>query len=251
MPTGLAAYVDQSRLGRQSGAVFVRLVNDTDHEVSVIRAAVSSPRYDTTEWRGDKTFVNEADLDLSLPPTRCGQGSDAEVRLTYRLDGGPLVVSTTTATDRYGQVALLLDRDCAQQTLAEASDLSVGPPRIDGTGRDSVFELPITLTPTGARDDVAFAGFEDTVLFRQATGSASVDDARAYPLDPTGGPVDVLLRLVPTRCDPHALAEDKVGTLIGVRVVAPGLAPTASFYLPIADATRAELRGFFATHCGL
>ena len=59
------------------------------------------------------------------------------------------------------------------------------------------------------------------------------------------------LRLVPTRCDPHALAEDKVGTLVGVHLAAADLPELASYYLPIGDERRALLRGFFTTHCAL
>ena len=250
-PAGLTAYVDQSRLGRQRGEVFVRLVNDPVRELEVLRAEVSSDRFDTTVWTGGKTFRYEADLDLALPTARCGIGSDATVELTYRVDGGPPTVSSSTATDRYGQVGLQLDRDCAARTLAEAATLTAAAPRVLGTGRNSVFELPVTLTPTGSRADVAFTGFEDTVLFRQVPPSPSVDVDPRVPLTAAAGPTRVVLRLVPTRCDPHALAEDKVGTLVGVRVAAPGLPDVASSYLPLDDATRARLRAFFGTHCSV
>lgn len=250
-PDGLAAYVDQSRLERQGREVFVRLVDSTDHELTALRAEVGSERFATTTWTGEKTFLNEADLPVALPLARCGTGSDATVRLTYRVDGGPPVESTTTAEDRYGAVGLFLDRDCAAQRLADAADLEVGEPRVVGRGRGSVLELDVTLRPTGAAHPATvFRGFEDTVLFRQAEGSASVGSGVRVRLA-TGPPEQVRLRLVPSRCDPHALAEDKVGTLVGVRVGGPGLPAAASFYLPLPDATRAALRGFFATHCGL
>jgi len=165
---------------------------------------------------------------------------------------GATQVSETVATDRYGAVGLFLDRDCAEQTLAEAADLELGAARVVGLGADSVFELPVRLVPTGARADVSFLGFDDTVLFAQAPGSSSVTDGAAYPLGPGDAPVEAVLRLVPARCDPHALAEDKVGTLVGVHVRALGLPATAAFYLPIGAERRALLRGsFFPTHCGL
>jgi len=200
-------------------------------------------------WSGEKTLQNEADLDLELPPATCGTGSDAAVRLTYRLDDGPELVSSTTATDRYGAIALFLDRDCAAERLAQAADLVVGEHRVVGEGRASVFELPVTLRPTGARDDVAFVGFGDTVLF-QAVGDTPVFPTAA-PVALIGErPVELLLRLVPGRCDPHALAEDKVGTLIFVHVTGPDLPEAAHSYLPISDEARGDLRDFFTSHCG-
>ena len=249
-PGTLTAYVDQSRVLRQTRTAFVRLVNSSDAEVSVTRAEISSPRFGEVTWTGQETVVNEADLDFEVPRGTCGAGSDVRLRLTYRLAGGQERTSTTTATDRYGAIALFLERDCAQQTLTEAADLAVGTPRVVGEGRAAVYELPVRLRPTGGRDDVGFAGFEDTVLFRNTVGSAAVGTV-AVPLGPTDPETTVTLRLVPTRCDPHALAEDKVGTLVGVRVTAPGLSDTASFHLPIGEEGRADLRGFFATHCGL
>jgi len=250
-PSDLTAYLDQSRLQRQDRGVFIRLVQDSEREVTVTRAEVYSPRFDAVMWRGEELIDNEVDLEFDLPRARCGEGSDAEVRLTYRIDAGPEQVSTTTATDRYGAVGLFLDRDCAEESFTEAAALELGDARVVGEGGRSVFEVPITLTPTGARDDVSFGGFEDTVLFRQTRGSASVDTVSPISLRASDAPTEVMLRLVPTRCDPHALAEDKVGTLVGVRVQGPGLPQRASYYLPIGDDRRAALRAFFATYCGL
>ncbi|WP_127481146.1 hypothetical protein [Nocardioides pantholopis] len=248
LPDGLTAFVDQSRVQRQGRTVFVRLINDTGQRVTVTQAVVGSPRFPERTWTGEKSFVNEADLEFELPPGRCGRGSDATVRLTYRLDDGPERVSTTTARDRYGAIGLFLARDCAEATLAEAADVEVGEPSVTGRGRGAVFELPVRFVPTGERADVAFAGFEDTVLFRNAPRSPT---AGGEPVPVTGEPVRVVLRLVPARCDPHALAEDKVGTLVGVRVDAPELPPGSSYYLPLGEPDRSALRGFFAVHCGL
>lgn len=249
-PDGLTAYVDQSRTLRPTRTVFVRLVNQPERFVTVTRAEVSSERFGEVLWTGEKRFGNEADLEFEMPRGRCGSGSDASVTLTYRIDDGPVRVSTTTARDRYGAIGIFLDRDCAEQRLAEAAELSLGEVRVVGEGRRSVLEVPVTLTPTGARDDVAFAGFEGTVLFRQAQGSAAAGSMRPVPLR-GGEPVRVMLRLVPTRCDPHALAEDKIGTLVPVRVDAPDLPDGAFFHLPVGDDRRAAMRRFFGTHCGL
>jgi len=248
LPDGLTAFADQGRLYRMTRTAYVRLTDeDPDRSVTVTRAVIRSDRFGEVEWTGEKTFVNGADLKFEVPRGPCGAGGDLTVTRTYRLDDGPWRESRTTAPDEYGAIDLFLDRDCAEATLAEAADLELGAPRVVGAGRRSVWELPVTMTPTGERDDVAFAGFEDTVLFKQVGGSAAAP--RGTQL--TGAPVEVLLRLVPTRCDPHALAEDKVGTLVAVDVVAPGLEEGASFHLPIGDERRASLRGFFATHCGL
>lgn len=248
-PTDVEVFVDQARLQRVGREAFVRLVNGGDTPLTVTGAVVTSPRFADVTWRGEKTFSNEADLDITLPATRCGTGSDAAVRLTYRVgDEVTDRVSDVAARDRYGAIGLLMDRDCAQQTLEEAASLEVGDPVVTGAGTASTFSLPVTLTPTGERADVTFEGFDGTVLFSQTAASAALSDE---VLELSGGPRQVTLTVVPARCDPHALAEDKVGTLFPVRVGAPDLPDGATFYLPLPDDTRAALRGFFSTHCGL
>ena len=110
-----------------------------------------------------------------------------------------------------------------------------------------MLQLPETLAPTGRTSGVRFAGFESTVLFRQTSDSPA--DV-SVPLDAGDPTTTQVLSVVPTRCDPHALAEDKVGTLFGVRVRATGLSDDAEFYLPLTQAQRAALHDFFGTHCG-
>ena len=253
LPDTLTAYVDQSRVARVGRSVFVRLVNEAEATVTVTRAEISSDRFGEVLWTaepGGKEIVNEGDLEFELPAATCGTGSDADVRLTYRVGDGPELVSDTLATDRYGAIALFLDRDCAEQAMGEAAEVVVGEHRVVGEGRELFFELPVTLTATGERSDVSFDGFEGTVLFRTVPPTPLFGEYAGLALE-AGVSEDVVLRLAPTRCDPHALAEDKVGTLVGVNVSGPGLPPGAAYYLPISDDARADLRGFFATYCGL
>ena len=110
-----------------------------------------------------------------------------------------------------------------------------------------MLSLPVTLSPTGRGDDVRFGGYESTVLFTQTEDSpADVD----LSLDGSAGTLDVTMRVVPARCDPHALAEDKVGTLFGIVVRSADLPDGATFHLPLQDQTRAALRAFYQSACG-
>ncbi|MET0469053.1 MAG: hypothetical protein ABWZ87_09935, partial [Aeromicrobium sp.] len=124
----------------------------------------------------------------------------------------------------------------------------VGTPEVTGDGLDSVLHVPVTLAPTGNADGVSFAGFESTVLFRQTDDSPTDVDVPLGAGEPT---TEQVMSVVPARCDPHALAEDKVGTLFGVAVRAPGLADNASFFLPLTKPQRSAFFTFFRTHCGL
>ncbi|MET0447479.1 MAG: hypothetical protein ABW004_03695 [Aeromicrobium sp.] len=250
LPDGIVMHVDQSRVERKGREVFLRVENNTTEPVTVTAFELTSPRLEDVAWTGDDEIgaTYETDLEFNLPTGRCGTDIDAEVVLTYRMGDGELRRSKGPADDPYGAAALFADRDCAQTTLTDAADITVGQPQVSGEGRGSVLRLPVTLTPTGDADDVRFGGFESTVLFKQATGSpADVD----IPLRAGEKPVELVMAVVPARCDPHALAEDKVGTLFGVKVRAPGLDDDASFFLPLEKAQRSAFFAFFRSYCGL
>lgn len=249
-PDRLVLHLDQNRILRLGRTITLQVLDDAEGSVTVTRAEVSSERFDPVTWTGEETVEHQLQLELELPPTRCGQGSDATVELTYRLGEGPPVRSTSTATDLYGSVGQLMDRDCARSTFDEAATLELGRHEVVGSGRDSRFLLPLRIRATGARPEVAFAGLESTVLFTVAGTPGLFPDVEALPLS-AGTTYEEVLEITPSRCDAHALAEDKVGTLFPVHLLAPGLPEDASFHLPISDEVRGDLRAFFAPHCGI
>lgn len=249
LPSGIVMHVDQTRLERKTRNVFVRVENNTKSPLTITGFVLSSPRFDRVTWQGDESMEpgQQADLEFTMPPGRCGDGVDASVRLTYRTGDSDERESVGRADDPFKAIRLLLDRDCARKTLAEAADLEVGTPQVDGTGPTSVLRVPITLTPTGKRDDVRFGGFESTPLFRQA-GDSPVDVDEPISSEQ---PTRIVMSVVPARCDPHALAEDKVGRLFGMRVLAPGLPDNSWFYLPLDPDQQKAFYAYFRATCGV
>ena len=178
-PLGLEASVDHTRIHRLGRTIDVRLEAGATQGVRVTRVEIASSRVDGAVWTGAEDLDPVAQLAVELPPGHCGGDPGFELALTYSVDGGAERLSTVPATDLYGAVSRLLDRDCAASVLAEAATLETGELRVvGGDGPDGVLELPVALTPTGRRDDVVVRGFEDTVLFAQAPGSASAVDGR-------------------------------------------------------------------------
>lgn len=250
LPAGVVMHLDQSRAERKGREVFLRVENTTRRTITVEAFTLTSPRFDGVRWTGSEAIgaSYETDLEFDLPRGRCGSDVGAEVTLTYRIGDEKPRRSTGSADDAYGSAALLADRDCAETTLRRAADLSVGTPEVTGKGRDSVLRLPVTLTPTGAARDVSFTGFGSTPLFRQHDDSPVGVDV---PLGPDAPPAELVMSVVPARCDPHALAEDKVGALFGVGVDAPGLEADTSFFLPLTKTQRSAFFAYFRTPCGL
>jgi hypothetical protein len=248
LPDGVTLLSDQSRLHRKDREIYVRIQNKSDKTIHVESFTLTSDRISTVKWSGDEDIAagTEADLEYDMPKGKCGKGFTPTVRLTYRIgDSGPRI-SAAKANDRYGNISHAMDRDCAESTLNEAAKLEVGVPTITGVGTESVLNLPVTMTPTGRRNDVRFGGFGSTVLFNQAEGSpADVD----IPL--VNGPVRLVMKVIPARCDGHALADDKVGRLFDVKVLGKDVGEDATFYLPLTTPQRVKFFDFYRFHCGL
>jgi hypothetical protein len=247
-PDGLTAYVDQTRLQRNTGDAFVRLVNDTGTPIEVSRLEVGSDRF-RAAWRGFEPVDPEMDFDFDMPHGRCGEGGDADLTITWRnTDEEEWRTSTGTAEDRYANIDRLLDRDCAERTLTEAAEVTVGEPRVEGEGKQSVFVLPVTFAPTEKAPEVTFDGWEGTVLFQLASEAPTWP--RATPRPMTGESTTLDLRVLPARCDPHALADDKVGSLFRVHVGGPRVPEQAAYFLPLSKQQKAALYDFLPGHCG-
>ena len=65
----------------------------------------------------------------------------------------------------------------------------------------------------------------------------------------TDRPAEVTLAFEPARCDPHAVAEDKRGTFLGVHARVDGVEQEV-VHLPPGDALRGAVHDFVAAACG-
>jgi len=68
-------------------------------------------------------------------------------------------------------------------------------------------------------------------------------------LAPVTAPVTVTLEGRPGRCDPHAVAEDKRGTFLGLRTHVDGVAQHV-FYVQLPVESRAALKEYVGEACG-
>ncbi|TWH25767.1 hypothetical protein L600_000900000170 [Isoptericola variabilis J7] len=80
---------------------------------------------------------------------------------------------------------------------------------------------------------------------------APADGGPAWTGDALVGDGEGRLRLdvVPARCDPHAVAEDKRGTFVPVYAVVDGEEQPV-VYLPMPDELKAELFAYVSEACG-
>ena len=101
LPDGVVMHVDQTRVERSTRNVFVRVENGTDQTMEISRFTLTSPRFDPVTRESGESIPagRDADLELVLPSTRCGDDLDATVTLTYRIGGSEERESTGPADD--------------------------------------------------------------------------------------------------------------------------------------------------------
>ena len=130
------------------------------------------------------------------------------------------------ATDPYG----VLDRNNAEMCLAQAA-AAVAAIRLEpdlevsADGQSAVMALTITPRSTPGTANPGSAGTL-TINRIDRTTLLGEDQAAPWPrsvsVQAGGGSQRYRLGIRPARCDAHAVAEDKVGTLLPLRVSAGG-----------------------------
>lgn len=248
LPAGLQAELVQLRGDIAPGRVQLHLENDTGREVVLTAATLSSSAFaHTATW--DSTGSQElgagrtVNIPVPLPRLVCTETPSVNLVATMDDGSGAREVSTELA-DPLGVLARLVEEQCAREgteaiTHVEAVAVS---PQLDGTA-----VLSIEIDPEAdASGTVQLVGLRSTPLLRfpgeeEWPLNLAVDSSDSTQI------VDIVVE--PRRCDPHAIAEDKVGTLFTLVVEVDG---EELFYtLPLDDALRGELLSFTATACGL
>ena len=224
----LTVEIVQLRSDVSSRQAQVRITNGSDVPIEVGDVAVVDTRLDGPATRAVAARTStvpagrSVDVRVQLPAVACTADADdgpSEVELeVVTADGARRV--TASATDPLGFLPPLHARECRVERLAEAATVEFTDFRPSPPGEPAALEL--TITPTGGGEAV-IAGVQQTNLIDFA---AETRDG-AYPLDVVidasdRDPVVVDLPIRPTRCDPHAVQEDKRGTLFRVWVSLDG-----------------------------
>lgn len=221
-PEGVTATASQSRLDLGTGRLVITVVNGGEDDLVIQRAELLS-----TLWLepleqsppGAITIGAGRTVDVRVAPGDLDCAADAPGEHSARLTtaGGAFEID---APDVYEQLAALHEQGC----LAER----VGDLRI--------VEL---------RDDELVLGVPEGV---------AVEDVRATtlltPVDaPAASGDEVTVRMRPSRCDAHALAEDKAGTRIPVEVRLDD-GTTGELVVAADDTVRASIQEWVRETCG-
>ena len=191
------------------------------------------------------------DFRIVLAAGRCDAAKAAPVvKVHYARPDGSTGTATVTPTIPFDSISVVHGQDCSRQEFEKVATISIAPalrfdPPAAADGKRAAL-LDLTFTPTGAAGSVTLHSTEDTTLLAQREGPLRTLD---LTLTAASAPTTITLDFVPEGCLQHRVAEDKIGTLIPLRVDA-GPYQNALFSVAVPPAVKAALLDWVGVYCG-
>lgn len=252
LPDGLAVSVQQGRLDVPQGRLVVHLEN-AGEPVTVTSLEIRSPALEPGMRRDDpfELAADDAiDVRLGLTPSVCDEDPGAiEIALDVRTADGAEHSGALAPDDPFGTMARIADADCLAESVAAVATITM-PERLrsEGTGPARRAWVDVRVEP--AASGTGTLGIDGV----SATTLLGAEDGLDWPLDLDVSAGDaaftIELAVRPARCDAHALADDKRGTILPF-AVSTGDGREGRLELPAGDALKSDLYGYYAERCGL
>lgn len=260
LPDGVSVRVFQSRFDHVSRTLIVSVSNDGTAGFDLRDAAFSSPHFAGQTHYGDDLVLSPGmtrDLPVALPAPVCSTTTDADgardpatVVLGWQDADGHAQSAAVVPTDDTDVLDRISAEDCLAESVRVLASISAGDTlRIDDGGDKPVAWVDITIVPTGASGTLDVSLVRSTVLLAPTT-------AETWPVDAVitadSAPLTRALDLRPTRCDPHAIAEDKRGTVFQLDVRASGTdveSRSGVIDVPVSDAVRSQIYDWITRYC--
>jgi hypothetical protein len=233
----VTAEISQLRDNYSRQIIAIQLTNTTSGPVTVHGAGLASPFFaGTIDWQATPGGIELPPgqpkiLPAQLPAPECGlqtgpAGEGPALVLWFAEGPRPGSTATVHATDPYGVLSRNNSEMCLAQAATAVAGIRLEPElEVSADGQSGVLELTITprdipgaVTP-GSTGSLIINRIEQTTLLAE---DPSAPWPRSVSVNAGGATQQLRLGIRPARCDPHAIAEDKVGTLLPLRVSAGG-----------------------------
>lgn len=253
IPAGVTVELAQLRADVAPRQAQVRVLNESDEQLLIGEVLVQDARFDGPATRvvAGRTSTVPAgggvDIRVQLPPVACEAPDEGQPVVVLEIieESGAREVEAS-ASDPLGFVAPLHARECLRERLADAATLAFTGFQESAPGEPAALEL--TVTPAGGAA-ATIAGVQGTNLLD--FGAATVHGAFPLDLEIAEGdetPIVAELPIAPFRCDPHAVQEDKRGTIFDVRVEVAG--EPGEIELFVGEELRGRILSWVAAWCG-
>lgn len=259
-PDGLLVEVSQHRDDVAPRRLEITFENTGELAVDIGAVRLDSPRFDGTAVDDDGPALapgRRVDVRVELPPPRCDDAAEGEDAVEFAFVAGERSgTARVRPADPRDTIARVHDDDCFAEAVRRTVVFELPDalePGADGSGATGGPGVPAALR-IGIRPTGADAGGEPITLVRwfATTLLAPLDgeqEALDVVIEPGGPPAELELALRPSRCQKHAVAEDKAGTVLPVEV---RLADGRLARIPLAagERLRAALYAFVGEYCG-
>ena len=260
LPQGVSVDVYQTRTDLAARKLEIAVANASDADLTITGAQFVSSQFAAPAlWaaRPAGSVVRAGfgiDLPVSLPEPACDDPApEAIVRIEFTTADGRVGLAELPAVDRYDRLPAMRAQECLAVSIAAVAGLQIdGPIRVAEVGDALVGFVPVTIAPTGAGGSFTIDLVEDTVLLALADeGAATVQSLPlGLRIDAADAPGSFEIPVLPGRCDPHAIAEDKQGTIFLLDVTAPD-GTNGRIGIPASAGARASIYDYVARACGL
>ena len=256
LPDGVTVSVFQNRFDYSTRTLQLKVANGTGSAITVTRAVFESTRFSQPAvWdRPQRIPAGGArDLAVRLPDPVCDGGTPADsVTLSFTLDDGTSGTAAVEPVDEQARLDTINDEDCLTASVAAVATIDPVGGLHWMPGAHSPATLELAVLPTGADGELTIVEAKGTVLLSLADGGGA--PVTTLPVNATisagVGPARIPLLLVPHRCDPHAVEEDKRGTFFPLEVSTHD-GRSGTVYVAVDDDVRRALYEFYADYCGL
>lgn len=264
VPPPVTAAINQYRDNYSKQIIEIQLTNTTGRPLTVAGAELMSPLFSAAiAWPGQPGGIElppgqTKSISAPLPAPDCsrtpapagGAGEPATVSLRLATSGAgaaPGAAPTAAAPDPYGVLARNNAEMClAQAAAAVASIRAVPELEVAADAKTAVVRLLVTPHgPAGAADALTIDRIQETTLLAE---DPAAPWPRAVTVRAGGAGQELRLGIRPARCDPHAVAEDKVGTLLPLRVSVAGR--EGLLKIDAGATLRDRIYDFVTTACG-
>ncbi len=264
IPTGpVTAEISQFRDNYSKQIIEIQLTNTTGHALTVLGAELTSPLFAAPIIWSARTGGIELppgqpkSLPAPLPAPDCGSpagpgatsGAAGDARVSLRLatpEGAVPVPAMAPATDPFGVLARNNSELCLAREASAVATIALDPElEVAADGQTAVVRLLLQPRAAAGAGELVIDRIEETTLLAEASQAPW---PRSVTVRAGGAPAQVRLGIRPSRCDPHAVAEDKVGTLLPLQVRVAGREGIVK--IDAGSQLRARIYDFVTKACG-
>lgn len=247
LPEGVSVSLLQLRSDVADRQAQVQVFNGSDEVLEIAELSVEDPRFARSAVRvidriSELAPGGTTNVRVQLPAFTCpasGTASTLTIGYTHRAQQA---VASVPLAEGIPFLAAMHERECFGARLAEIVEVSLAGFEPSAAGEPA--GLLLSLVPSGDGSAV-IRGIHQTNLLTFA-GGVAVFPIEAH-VDTGAAPQTLALPLLPWRCDPHAVQEDKRGTVFRIEAEVEGAA--GQIELAASPELRGTLLGWVASWC--